>query len=100
MNRIYDVIVVGSGPAGSCTAWRLAKAGVSVAVLEKAALPRYKTCGGGIVGRAMNALPLDVRHVVEQDCHTARLNFLDAGLSFTTHRPTLIVSMTRRDQFD
>ncbi|MDH5348468.1 MAG: geranylgeranyl reductase family protein [Nitrospira sp.] len=100
MNTSYDVIVVGSGPAGSCTAWRLAKAGVTVAVLEKAALPRYKTCGGGVVGRAMQALPVDVSHVVEQDCHAAQLSLFPAGLSFTTHRPTPIVSMTMRDQFD
>jgi flavin-dependent dehydrogenase len=37
---------------------------------------------------------------VEQDCHTAQLNFLAAGLSFTTHRPTPIVSMTMRSRFD
>jgi len=100
MNTSYDVIVVGSGPAGSCAAWRLAKAGMAVAVLEKAALPRYKTCGGGVVGRAIQALPVDVRHAVEQDCHTAQLNLLPAGLSFTTHRQTPIVSMTMRDQLD
>ncbi len=100
MNRTYDVIVVGGGPAGACAAWGLAKAGVAVAVIEKAALPRYKTCGGGIVGRAMQALPLDLRHVVEQDCYTAQLNFLPGKLSFTTHRPTPIVSMTMRAQFD
>jgi geranylgeranyl reductase family protein len=100
MNTAYDVIVVGSGPAGASAAWRLAQAGVAVAVLEKAALPRYKTCGGGVVGRAMQALPVDVRHVVEQDCHTAQLNLLPAELSFTTHRQTPIVSMTMRSQFD
>ena len=100
MNRTYDVIVVGSGPAGACAAWRLAKAGLSVAVIEKAVLPRYKTCGGGIVGRAMSALPMDVRQVAEQDCHTAQLNVHDAELSFTTHRLTPIVSMTMRSRFD
>ncbi|MBL8036972.1 MAG: geranylgeranyl reductase family protein [Nitrospira sp.] len=100
MNHTYDVIVVGSGPAGACTAWRLAQAGVQVAVLEKAVLPRYKTCGGGIIGRAWQSLPVDVRHVIEQDCHTALLNIVPNGLSFTTQRPTPIVSMTMRDQFD
>jgi geranylgeranyl reductase family protein len=100
MKHTYDVIVVGTGPAGACAAWRLAQAGLEVAVLEKAKLPRYKTCGGGIIGRGLRGLPVDVRHVVEQDCYTAQLNVFPVGLSFTTHRPTPIVSMTMRDQFD
>ncbi|MBX3305780.1 MAG: geranylgeranyl reductase family protein [Nitrospira sp.] len=100
MSLTYDVIVVGSGPAGSIAAWRLARAGVQVAVLEKAALPRYKTCGGGIVGRAIQAVPIDVRPVIEQDCHTAQLHLSSTGVFFTTHRPSPIVSMTMRDQFD
>ena len=100
MSLAYDVIVVGSGPAGSIAAWRLARAGVQVAVLEKAELPRYKTCGGGIVGRAIQAVPIDVRPVIEQDCHTAQLHLSSTGVFFTTHRPSPIVSMTMRDQFD
>lgn len=100
MHATYDVIVVGSGPAGSSAAWRLAKAGLAVAVIDKADLPRYKTCGGGIIGRTLQALPMDVHHVFEQICHTAELTIHPAGLSFTTHRPTPIVCMTMRDQFD
>ncbi|MBU6185223.1 MAG: geranylgeranyl reductase family protein [Synechococcales bacterium] len=44
----YDVIVCGAGPAGAMAAYRLAKSGLKVALLEKHLLPRHKTCGGGI----------------------------------------------------
>lgn len=54
---MYDVAVVGAGPAGSTAAWAAASAGCRVLMLEKAVLPRYKTCGGGIVGASARALP-------------------------------------------
>jgi geranylgeranyl reductase family protein len=54
---VYDVAVVGAGPAGCTAAWAAASAGCRVLLLEKAVLPRYKTCGGGIVGASAQALP-------------------------------------------
>ena len=38
------MIVVGGGPAGSATAWALARAGVDVLVLDRARFPRDKVC--------------------------------------------------------
>jgi flavin-dependent dehydrogenase len=46
-----DVIVVGAGPAGSTTAYHLAKAGLDVLLLEKTAFPREKICGDGLTPR-------------------------------------------------
>ena len=41
-----DVLVVGAGPAGIMAAREAALAGASVILLETAALPRHKSCGG------------------------------------------------------
>jgi flavin-dependent dehydrogenase len=67
----YDVAVVGSGPAGSAAALYLAKQGVRVGILEKNSLPRYKTCGGGVVRKAIGFLPFDLSGVIERDCYTS-----------------------------
>jgi geranylgeranyl reductase family protein len=48
----YDVAVVGAGPAGSSAAFILAKAGMSVALIDKYEFPRNKLCGGGLTGRS------------------------------------------------
>ncbi|BAY64015.1 geranylgeranyl reductase [Calothrix brevissima NIES-22] len=45
---MYDCIIVGAGPSGGTAAYHLAKQGRSVLILEKASLPRYKPCGGGV----------------------------------------------------
>jgi geranylgeranyl reductase family protein len=53
----YDVAVVGAGPAGSSAARAAAEAGARVVVLDRVAFPRYKTCGGGLIGPSLAALP-------------------------------------------
>ncbi|MFI7438438.1 geranylgeranyl reductase family protein [Nonomuraea indica] len=51
-----DVIVVGAGPAGSATAFYLARAGLDVLLLEKTTFPREKVCGDGLTPRAVKQL--------------------------------------------
>ncbi|MFC4464540.1 geranylgeranyl reductase family protein [Streptomyces xiangluensis] len=54
---IWDVIVVGAGPAGATAARVAAEHGCQTLLLERAAIPRYKTCGGGLIGASLSALP-------------------------------------------
>jgi len=52
-----EVLVVGAGPAGATAARALALAGVRVRLLDRAAFPRNKPCGGGISLRIVKRFP-------------------------------------------
>jgi geranylgeranyl reductase family protein len=61
----FDVAIVGAGPAGSTAAYRLARAGKRVLLVDKSAFPRDKPCGGGVTVRAARLLPFSIDPVVE-----------------------------------
>ncbi|MFQ5804302.1 MAG: FAD-dependent oxidoreductase, partial [Candidatus Methylomirabilales bacterium] len=44
--KLYDVIVIGLGPAGAAAAHDLGQAGLRILALEKTRHPRPKPCGG------------------------------------------------------
>ena len=54
--RPFDVVVVGAGPAGSVAALVLARAGVRVALADKASFPRDKACGDLVGPRGVQIL--------------------------------------------
>lgn len=95
-----DAIVVGSGPAGSTAALRLAKAGVRVAVVEKQRIPRYKTCGGGVVGRALAWAEAAVTASCESRAHRAQLTFSDMHGEYELRDDAALVHLVMRDRFD
>lgn len=43
-NPLLDVLIAGAGPAGSATAWHLARAGLTVRLVDRARFPREKAC--------------------------------------------------------
>jgi geranylgeranyl reductase family protein len=96
----YDVIVVGSGPAGAMAAYHAGRAGLRALVLEKQSHPRYKTCGGGLTGRCLKALPFPVDHLVERHFPSMEFGFLDSGRRFRVEKSEPVVAMVMRSRFD
>lgn len=97
--KLWDVVVIGAGPAGATAARVAAENGCEVLLLERAAIPRYKTCGGGLIGAALAALPsglsLNVRDTAR--IFTFTLNGRKERTR-TSRRPTC--AMVFRSEFD
>jgi len=97
---VWDVAVVGGGPAGLSAAYTAARAGARTVVLEKARHPRYKTCGGGLIGTSLGIaaplVPVPTRDTV------SAITFTDNGhRAFTRHTASgPLLTMVRRDDFD
>src|SRR5438045_9576948 len=53
----FEVLIVGAGPAGSFAAERLARAGVSVGLVDGRLPGEPKACGGGVTAKALKAWP-------------------------------------------
>lgn len=97
---LYDAAVVGGGPAGAAAAGELAQSGARVILLEKAKLPRAKTCGGGILARTLAMMPADIRDVVRTTCRTVELTIGTPPYFFTVSRPQAVVCMMDRRYLD
>ncbi|MEU7573544.1 geranylgeranyl reductase family protein [Micromonospora sp. NPDC049240] len=96
---IWDLVVVGGGPAGLSAARAAARAGVRTLVVERATHPRYKTCGGGLIGTSL-AEAGDVIEVPAQD-RVDRVTFTrDGRRAFTRRHGAPVITMIRREEFD
>ncbi|BCJ43939.1 hyaluronate lyase [Actinoplanes ianthinogenes] len=96
----WDVAVIGAGPAGLAAAHAAASAGVRVVVLERAEHPRYKTCGGGLLGSSLRLSAERLATVPVRDTITSITFSLDGRREFTRTSAEPLVSLVRRDDFD
>lgn len=95
----YDALVVGGGPGGSTAAYELARRGLSVLLLDRAAFPRDKPCGGGVTVRAAGYLPFDLASVTERTV-TATVFSLRGRGHFRRTSSTPLVHLTQRRNLD
>ncbi|WP_312876684.1 geranylgeranyl reductase family protein [Streptomyces bohaiensis] len=98
-DEVWDVIVVGAGPAGSSAARAAAAAGRRTLLLEKAELPRYKTCGGGIIGPTRDALPPGFELPLRERVHAVTFS-LDGKLARTRRSRRMLFGLVNRPEFD
>jgi len=99
MKSDYDVIVVGGGPAGSTAARRAARQGAAVLLLDAAAFPRLKPCGGAVSEQAMSYLDFPLHpDLFHADIFGARVRFGDSVVE--VRKECRIAVLTSRSDLD
>ncbi|MGB4099366.1 MAG: geranylgeranyl reductase family protein [bacterium] len=96
---MWDVIVIGLGPAGSTAARCIAETGLKVLALDRATFPRRKTCAGGLTLRAQKYIPLELSDYFETAIHSIEVALNRENLiSITQSEPFMFT--TRRERLD
>ncbi|MCP3768374.1 MULTISPECIES: geranylgeranyl reductase family protein [unclassified Streptomyces] len=97
--QVWDVVVVGAGPAGASAAYAAAVAGRRVLLLEKAELPRYKTCGGGIIGPSRDSLPPGFELPLKDRVHAVTFS-VNGRFTRTRRSRQMLFGLINRPEFD
>jgi geranylgeranyl reductase family protein len=96
---VYDLIVVGAGPAGSQAARAAAREGLQVLILEKESFPRYKPCGGAFSEKARSLLEFELpRELCERVITGARVHYRDRAIEI--HKGYPLSTLVTRSRFD
>jgi geranylgeranyl reductase family protein len=95
----WDVAVIGAGPAGLAAASAAASAGARTIVLERAEHPRYKTCGGGLIGASLAAASGLIAVPARDEINSATIT-LRGGQEYTRSADEPFLAMVVREEFD
>ncbi|MBN2514740.1 MAG: geranylgeranyl reductase family protein [Deltaproteobacteria bacterium] len=92
---MYDLIIVGGGPAGSSAGRRAGIKGLHTLLIEKEVFPRYKACGGALSERALSYLDFPLpQSVREREIFGVRFRFKDSVIE-GFHESRIATMVTR-----
>ena len=102
VSELYDLAVVGGGPAGTSAAITAAKPGWRVLLLEAGAFPRHKVCGEFVSGEAAEVLEglLGRQHLIEFAPRISKTRIFsdDRMAELPVSPPALSISRLQLDQ--
>jgi geranylgeranyl reductase family protein len=78
---IFDVLIVGAGPAGSYLGYLLASRGLGVAIIDKTEFPRNKPCGGGLSRKTLSLIDFDLGPVTHATIRGALLTYRECTVA-------------------
>lgn len=96
---MYDLIVIGGGPAGTICAREAALSGLSVMIIEKEKLPRNKLCGGALSPRVSELLDFDISSVVQREMKNAVI-YAPSGRKIVVTKTDSKGNLIKRSDFD
>jgi len=98
---IYDIVIVGAGPAGSTAAKILAEQGLSVILIDKEKFPRTKPCGGGLPLRTLKRFPyIEDIDVIESYSYGGYLYPPSLSYNIKIQKQDPVIAMILRKKFD
>lgn len=99
MEQVFDIVVVGAGPAGASCARRAAELGLRVVLLERDRFPRPKHCAAGLTARALARLGPAAARVVHREFRTVEV-VLGARTTLVWTSDSALMATTTRLELD
>jgi geranylgeranyl reductase family protein len=102
MDTDWDVIVVGSGPAGIAAAVRLRELGIDVLLVDRESVRTGKPCGGGLTPKALQLLPWSVSSIIRHETREITFGLSRGSVSRSTvfRADRTVCTFVERSEFD
>jgi len=96
---MYDLIIIGGGPAGASAGRAAGMAGLKTLLIEKAEFPRYKPCGGGLSEHAKSFLDFSIpKNIQERNISGIRIFY--KGKVVENEKKKIFSTLVTRSMFD